>query len=128
PNYIGLDIVPGAIEVSRRRHPDREYTVADICVDDLPPSDAILCRDVMQHLSYADGLTALNNFRRSGAKYLIASMYTNGSNEDVPTGGYYQIDLTKAPFWLGTPIWAVADGFWEQHEQYPGKVLAAWTL
>jgi hypothetical protein len=128
PNYIGVDIVPSAIDASRRRHPDRAYTVADICVDELPPADAILCRDVMQHLSYADGLSALNNFRRTGAKFLIASMYTRGRNEDVPTGGYYQIDLREAPFWMGAPIWAVADGFWEQHEQYPGKVLAAWHL
>jgi hypothetical protein len=128
PGYIGVDIVPAAIEASKRRHPDREYWVTDICTDDLPRTDAILCRDAMQHLSFADGLSALNNFRRSGAKYLIASMYTRGKNEDVPTGGYFQINLLDAPFWLGQPIWAVPDGFWEQHEQYPGKVLAAWTL
>lgn len=128
PGYVGIDIVREAVTVAQGAHSDRHYMVADIVSDDLPPADAILCRDVMQHLSFADGLGALKNFRRMGARWLIASTHDGGDNQDIETGGHYRIDLRAAPFDFGEPLWAIPDGMWNGGLQWPGKMLACWEL
>ena len=50
PGYIGADIVREAVLAARERHPERTYVLADICRDDLPRTDAVFCRDALQHL------------------------------------------------------------------------------
>jgi SAM-dependent methyltransferase len=128
PGYIGVDIVPQAIERARELHPDREFLVADICADELPKCEAVLIRDALQHLSLKDGLTALQNFRRMGAKWLLASSHEGEENSDVPSGGYYPCNLEAAPFWLGHPRWKIPDGVWDSGMRYPNKVFGLWEL
>ena len=128
PGYVGVDIVRAAVAVAARRHPDRAYMVADICKAVLPECDLIICRDAMQHMSFADGLATLANFRRTGAGCLLASTHRETRNEDVPTGGYYQINLEAPPFDLGEPMRTIPDGAWDAGIQYPHKLLGLWRL
>jgi len=128
PGYVGVDIVPAAIERARELHPDRDLRVADICADDLPRCEAVIVRDALQHLSLKDGLTALQNFRRSGAKWLLASSHEGETNTDVASGSYFPCNLEAAPFWLGPPRWKVADGIWETGVRFPKKVFGLWEL
>lgn len=129
PGYLGVDIVQRAVKTSQKRYPEREYQVLDICIDDLPYREAIICRDALQHLSLVDGLSALNNFRRSGAKYLLANTHRDGDNVDITSGEFYEDDLEAAPFWLGSPILEMFDGRWEGNaHRYPGKVFGVWEL
>lgn len=128
PGYIGADIVREAVLAARKRHPERTYVLADICRDDLPRTDAVFCRDALQHLSLADGLAALQNFRRSGAKWLIASSHQGEVNRDVPSGGWYPSNLEASPFWLGKPARTLFDGRWESQDRYPHKIIGAWEL
>jgi len=111
PGYIGADIVPEAIEQARLRHPSWSLIVGDVCVDDLPPTDAILCRDVLQHLSYDDGLAALANFLATDARWLIATTWGEdlGENRNITTGGWYPIRPELPPFDLGEPVQIIAD-------------------
>lgn len=128
PGYIGVDIIPAAIERAKERHPDRTYFVADICADELPRCEAVIVRDALQHLSLRDGLTALQNFRRTGVKWLLASSHEGEENSDVLSGGYYPCNLEAAPFWLGPPRWAIPDGIWDAGVRYPNKVFGLWEL
>jgi len=128
PGYIGVDIIPAALEVARSKHPDRDYREADICRDELPRCDAIICRDALQHLSLKDGLSTLNNFRRSGAKWLLASSHRVGENSDIRSGGYYACDLEAEPFWLGPPSLEIADGTWDGGVKFPKKLFGVWEL
>jgi SAM-dependent methyltransferase len=128
PRYIGVDIVPLAIERAGARHPDRTYLMADICEDPLPRRDVVICRDALQHLSFADGLAALANFRRSGAHWLIANSHRGGENLNITSGGWFEIALEAEPFSLGTPYREYPDGAWDEGVRWPTKYLGVWPL
>lgn len=128
PGYIGVDLVKDALIVARRTHPDRTYESADICRDGLPKVDAILCRDALQHLPLADAQDAIANFRRSGARYLIASSHAGEPNRDVAVGEWYACNLEAPPFSLGKPLWELFDGRWAGQDRYPNKMIGLWSL
>lgn len=128
PGYVGVDIVAEAIGAARVRHPERRWVIADICSDILPATDAVLCRDALQHLSLSDAQAAVSNFRRAGASYLIGSSHAGEVNRNVPTGSWYPCNLQAAPFWFGEPVTQVFDGHWEGRDHHPGKFLGAWEL
>lgn len=128
PGYIGVDVVREAIMVARKQHPDRTYGLLDICRDELPVADAVLCRDALQHLPLGDAQAAIQNFRRMGAKYLIASSHAGEMNVDVMAGGWYPCNLEAEPFWLGAPVRTVFDGHWKGVDRYPTKVMGLWAL
>lgn len=79
--YVGIDIVPAMIEKNQQlygrndAYPYREFRVADLCVDPLPTADLILCRDLLIHLSFTDGLAVLRNFRATNSRWLLISTY-----------------------------------------------------
>ena len=77
--YVGIDIVSELVERLRARAASGEltgeYHLADITTDPLPRCDAILCRDCLVHLSFANIARAVANFRASGATWLIATTF-----------------------------------------------------
>ena len=128
PGYIGVDIVRNALIVARKRHPNRRYVIADICTDELPRCELVICRDALQHLSLSDGTQALANFRASGATWLLASTHDGATNIGVPSGSYYQINMLAPPFSFPEPSWAIPDGVWASGVQYPHKRIGLWRL
>ena len=61
----------------------------DITRDRLPRVDLILCRDVLPHLSFADIARAVDNFKRSGATWLLTNTFVDRPrNDDIPTGAW----------------------------------------
>ena len=100
--------------MSNRRafgRPSREFVVADIVRDALPAADLILCRHLLIHLSFGQGLAALENFRRTGARYLLVT--TNPSvqenREIVHTGSFRPVNMERAPFVLPRPLEVLPD-------------------
>ena len=77
--YAGVDIVPALIGRLQARAAvgeiAGEYRLADITRDSLPRCDAILCRDALVHLSFANIERAVANFSRCGAAWLIATTF-----------------------------------------------------
>ena len=65
--YVGIDIVPELIARLQGRAASGEitgeYHLADITADPLPRCDAILCRDCLVHLSFANIARAVANFQ-----------------------------------------------------------------
>jgi hypothetical protein len=129
--YIGADVVEDLIRENLRRHAaaHRRFLVRDLIHDRLPRADAVLCRDCLVHLSFADARGALANFQRSGARYLITTTFTGDrENSDIPTGRWRPLNLERPPFNLPRPFVIVNEGYTEHAGAYADKSLAFWKL
>lgn len=106
-SYLGVDIVESVIKQNKEKYKSNniDFDFKDITVDYLPQKDLIICRDCLQHLSLNNVKKALNNFKKSGAAYLLVNFYTNTSgNWNISNGDYYRINLLLDPFNLPKPI------------------------
>ena len=119
---IGVDIVSELIAQNQARY-GGDFRVMDIIHDELPKTDAILCRATLFHLSNAHVAAALENFRRSGAGWLIATTHPRiAENVDIRDGDWRRLNLQIYPFFLPEPEFIKPDG--------PGDdgCLAVWRL
>lgn len=129
PGYIGIDVVPEAIEAVEVAFPGRLYLIGDLCTAKLPQCQAVIVRDVLAHLSNADAVAALENIRSTGATWLFATTFDPADNtNDTQTGRYREYDITRPPFGLGEPWWLIEDGWWEDEIIFANKFFGAWTL
>jgi hypothetical protein len=104
-SYIGGDIVDELIESNKRNFYEYgSFRVLNVLKDKLPKADLIFCRDCLVHFSYDDIFDALDNIRRSGAKYLLTTTYPRHKNRNILTGDWRQLNLMDHPFNLPSPI------------------------
>ena len=97
--YVGVDIVPALIEGNRVKYAELTFECADLTSDVLPKADAIFCRDCFQHLPTRLILSALDNFRVSGARWVfLTSNGDVGRYQDVVIGGSRPVNLQLPPF------------------------------
>jgi hypothetical protein len=129
-SYVGIDIVPALIDSNNFHYADEktQFWCSDICEDVLQKADAIMCRDCLVHLANEKALHALQNFKASGSKYLIATTFPQRDNEDVRTGFWRPTNLAIAPFNLGEPIVIVNEGYQGQSGRFADKSLGLWQL
>jgi len=123
--YIGIDIVPQLIARNRRMHAHkfRSFITLDITSDALPKADVILCRDCLIHLSFEDGLRALDNFKRSGSTFLLATTHTTVTeNVDIDSGAWRNVNLQLPPYGLPEPQRTIIE------DRESGKALSLWRL
>jgi hypothetical protein len=130
---VGVDIVPALIERLRARAAAGdirgEYHLADITNDMLPRCDAILCRDALVHLSFANIERALTNFRASGAKWLIATTFPEWqANADCEDGDWRALNFERAPFGWGPPVELLNENCTEAGGGWRDKSLGVWRL
>jgi hypothetical protein len=131
--YVGVDIVPSLIERLQARAAAGEirgeYHLADITADTLPRCDAILCRDALVHLSFANIERAVANFRTSGAKWLIASTFPKWQvNADCEDGDWRALNFERAPFGWGRPVELLNENCLEAGGGWRDKSLGVWRL
>ena len=139
PGYLGVDVAPEAVARARGFHPDRRYLVCD-ARRGLPKGrwDMVLARDVLQHLSFADGFALLRAIGRADPRLMVLSTYTAPSerhhdpvNRDIRTGECYCPDLTSPPFRLPQPNARIQDG-WDYADgsvlRDRAKWLGLWRL
>jgi hypothetical protein len=130
---VGVDIVPALIASLQARAAageiKGEYHLADITLDPLPRCDAILCRDALVHLSFANIERAVGNFKASGAVWLIATTFpdwqTNGDCED---GDWRALNFALKPFSWGPPVELVNEKCTEAGGGWRDKSLGVWRL
>ncbi|MDR3128872.1 MAG: class I SAM-dependent methyltransferase, partial [Tannerellaceae bacterium] len=73
--------------------------------DTLPKVDLIFCKDCLQHLSYKNVQAALDNFKKSGSKYLLVTSYPKTlKNYDIYDGDYHPLNLFRKPFHMTRPL------------------------
>jgi len=129
--YTGVDIVAELIDQNSSLYTTdtRRFICADMTRDHLPQADAILCRDGLVHLSFADARAAIRNFRRSGSRYLLATTFINHSrNQDAQTGGWRPLNLQAPPFSLAAPLALVDERCTHSGGAYRDKRLGLWKL
>ena len=121
--YIGIDIVPEVIEANRRHErAGVMFAIGDAIQGPLPTADVVLCREVLFHLSFREGLAALANIRAS-ARWLLATSDTEiWFNSDIATGDYRRINLERAPYRLPPPNAVIRDDGVRR-----GRVLGLWA-
>jgi hypothetical protein len=132
-NYVGIDIVPalvGQLQAAAAAGDIRgDYHLADLTVDLLPRSDAILCRDCLVHLSFANIERAIGNFRRSGATWLIATTFPGWqANLDCEDGDWRALNFERPPFDWGAPIELLNENCTEAGGGWSDKSLGVWRL
>jgi hypothetical protein len=121
--YTGVEKFEGHILKARKNAPKLRIARMNILIDRLPKRDAILCRDFLQHMPNLDVVRAFKQFRRSGAKWLLATSFDNAENEDIEKqGDFRRLNLEIEPLALGAPL--------ERLEDPPGsgRVLGVWRL
>jgi len=131
--YVGVDIVPALIESLQARAGANdirgEYHLADIAGDTLPRCDAILCRDCLVHLSFANIARAVANFARSGAVWLIATTFPDWqANVDCEDGDWRALNFERAPFDWGPPVELLNENCLEAGGGWRDKSLGVWRL
>ena len=133
-DYIGADIVPEIIErdIEWYAGPRRRFVLCDLVDDPLPMADLILCRDCLVHLPYAETRRAIDNFRRSGAIWLLTTTFTGDrANHDIAIGDWRPINLERAPYGFPRPVEVINEESDEVDEElgaFPDKSLALWRL
>lgn len=123
--YVGVDVVPALVEENRRRYggEGREFVFADLTRDPLPRADAILCRDCLIHLSLEAASAAVANFKRSGARHLLATTHTSvRKNIDIENGSWRSLNLRLPPFDFPPPVRLLVE------DEAAGKCLGVWRL
>jgi hypothetical protein len=131
--YVGIDIVPALIGRLRTRAAAGEiagdYRLADVTRDSLPRCEAILCRDCLVHLSFANIERAVANFRRSGAAWLIATTFPDWqTNLDCEDGDWRALNFERAPFSWGAPVELLNEHCTEAGGGWRDKSLGVWRL
>jgi hypothetical protein len=119
---VGVDVVAALIRENRRRY-GGDFRTLDITKDELPRTDAVLCRAVLFHLSNKHVGQALYNFGRCGARWLLATTHPQvEKNVDIQDGEWRRLNLERVPFCLPAPL--------EMHADGPGDdgYLAVWRL
>jgi SAM-dependent methyltransferase len=131
--YVGIDIVPDLIDSLQTRAVagaiSGEYHLADITLDRLPQCDAILCRDCLVHLSFANIERAVANFTASDATWLITTTFPEWQlNRDCEDGDWRALNFERAPFEWGPPVELLNENCLEAGGGWRDKSLGVWRL
>jgi hypothetical protein len=130
---VGVDIVPALVErlqaCAAAGELNGAYHLADITRDPLPRCDAILCRDCLVHLSFANIERAVANFRQSGATWLVATTFPDWqTNHDCEDGDWRALNFERAPFSWGAPTELLNENCTEAGGGWRDKSLGVWRL
>jgi len=130
--YLGVDIVQEIIEENQKKYGNEHviFMNLDIAEDPLFGADVIMCRDVLAHLSYEDINKVLRNFKKSGAKYLLASSYSlvKRNNVEMISGNCRSVNLHLAPFNFPEPLISVMELSSEEKMVQHGKRICLWRI
>jgi SAM-dependent methyltransferase len=130
-SYTGGDIVKEVISanVERYRSAHLKFLHADIIHERLPYADCVFCRDCLVHLPLYDCLKALDNFVRSGSKYLLATTFTGQKhNADIAAGKWRPLNLQIAPFFFPEAMEIIDEQCTDDKGKFADKSMGLWKL
>ena len=110
--YLGIDVVERVVRINRNDWTDWgvadiRFLTADVMgMDELPPADLVIVKDVLQHWPNQ----AIHHLGRliAGRRALVIQEGDGlGVNSDIPAGGYRPVDLSLEPFrWTDRPVFS----------------------
>ena len=132
--YVGGDIVDAIVAANSARYggTGRSFVRVDLTSGPLPavagqPADAVLCRDCLVHLSFANIARAMRVVRDSGARYIITTTFLDQpANSDIVDGNWRPLNLERAPFNLPSPVEVLVEGCEEEGGAFADKALGVW--
>ena len=134
-SYLGVDIVRPLISaniLNYAKHVNNSvvsFRVADITQHELPQADLILCRDCLVHLTFEQGRAALQNFKRTGSKWLLTTTFPDrDTNTEINPGDWRTVNLERWPYFLPKPERLINEGCMEGGGCYQDKALGLWRL
>jgi hypothetical protein len=129
--YIGADIVEPLITKNRIEFGRKgvEFRSLDLSRDPLPKADLIFSRDCLVHLSFDDAARMLQNFKTSGARFLLTTTFPKHTkNVDLDHGFWRPLNMEMAPFNFPQPIEVINENCTEGANQFTDKSLGLWRL
>jgi hypothetical protein len=134
--YVGGDVVQAIVDAARAKYgaPGRNFERVDLTTGPLPlvdrePADAVLCRDCLIHLSFANIHRVFDVLKASGARYLLTTTFLEQqANVDVLDGDWRALNLQRPPFNLPLPLAVIVERCDEEGGAYADKTLAAWRV
>lgn len=129
--YIGIDIVKDIIEKNNRLYGSESklFFCKDISVDALPQADVIICRDCLAHLSIKKIKEVIQNFKKSGSTYLLATTHIQTIlNLDNKVGLTFPYNLQLPPFNFPAPLFLIEEVSAEDSSRVTRKSLGLWRL
>jgi hypothetical protein len=123
-DYLGIDVVPRVIDENNSRYAGarRRFVCMDATRAALEPGDVAVCREVLFHLSFRDGMRLLRNIKAAGFRHVL---FTNDRsvwfNSDIRSGDFRRINLLKSPYGLQDPQRELIDD-----KVSAGRVLGVW--
>ena len=124
-DYIGWDVVSDIIISNHRLYASerRKFFLQDATKDQIPGVDVILCRECFIHLSFKHIRDTIKNFKRSKAKFLLATTHVSVSeNHDAQTGGWRSLNLQIPPFNFPNALRLIME------DREAGKCLGLWRM
>lgn len=129
--YVGVDVVRELVIRNQRlfSSPSRKFVHADITTEVVPSGDVIFCRDCLVHFSDPDVWSTVASFRRSGARFLITTTFTDHrGNSPISTGGWRPLNLEAPPFSFPPPIVRIDERCLHSGGIYRDKQLGVWEM
>ena len=124
-DYLGIDSVSDLVKTNNEKFATsgRKFVCMDATRTAIPSGDVALCREVLFHLSFDDGLKLLRNIKAAGFKYvLLTSDKSVWFNSDIRNGDFRLINLAKPPYTLPKP-----DREFVDDRVASRRVLAVWS-
>jgi len=122
-NYLGLDIVENVVERNRAAYGKTgiDFRRLDAVAEPIPDCNAVLCREVIFHLNFVDGLNLIKNIKRQSEWLIMTTDNTIWFNSDIPTGDFRMLNLQCRPFNFPRPEKELCDD-----GLVAGRKLAVW--
>jgi|688.fasta_scaffold255775_3 hypothetical protein len=115
--YYGADIVEEIIEFNQQfTRSNVRFIKLDAVNEKIPEFDLIFCKDFLQHLSFSDANKVIENFKKSGSKFLLVTSYPlTLRNYDIKNGDFRALNLLISPYNFENPLEKISESYTEYH-------------
>ncbi|WP_374131835.1 class I SAM-dependent methyltransferase [Sphingomonas sp. 28-62-20] len=130
-DYHGGDIVAELVAQNQQRYGSekRRFSHLDVRSSFLPKVDLILVRDCLVHMPTSDVRKAISNIRLSGAKWLLATTFTQRSENDrLPDWLWRPLNMELSDFDLGKADRIISEEFLADEGRWSDKSLGLWRI
>lgn len=108
--YLGLDIVKEIAEENKKKYPYMNFEHKNLIEDECPRADMIFVRNVFLHTTLDGIKKIINNIKKSGSMYFMASTLTRiKKNEETACIWAVRRNLEIEPFNLKEPLTMVPE-------------------